>query len=139
MDISQEQAVVFKKDTRGVVVSAHARYLEDKSSVQDENFVWAYYIHIENQSKSTVKLLNRHWRIIDKNGLQQHVHGSGVVGVQPELKPGEDFRYSSIAKLNVSSGIMIGNYDFVTHETDIFPVVIPAFPLDCPHIVEVVH
>ena len=39
-----------------------------------------------------MQLRSRHWRITDANGRTEEVHGAGVVGKQPVLKPGETLR-----------------------------------------------
>ena len=97
------------------------------------HFVWAYQVKIENHGPATVQLQERYWRITDANGLVQEVRGSGVVGEQPILEPGETFEYTSGTPLNTPSGIMVGSYSMQTNQGDQFDVDIPAFSLDSPH------
>jgi len=63
----------------------------------------------------------------------QEVRGSGVVGEQPVLDPGESFEYTSGTPLATPSGIMVGSYQMQTDHGDEFDVAIPAFSLDSPH------
>src|SRR4030088_3521335 len=75
--------------TRDVTVTVLSFFLADQSSPNDNRFVWAYRVRIENQGSDTVRLLRRTWQITDARGRTQHVHGPGVVGEQPVLNPGQ--------------------------------------------------
>ena len=75
--------------TRGVTVTVRSFFLSDQSSPDDNRFVWAYRVRIENHGSDTVRLLRRTWQITDARGRTQHVHGPGVVGEQPLLSPGQ--------------------------------------------------
>ena len=80
-----------------------------------------------------MQVVERFWKIADSRGQVQEVRGSGVVGEQPVLKPGEVFRYTSGAPLTAPSGMMLGAYSMQTPEGDRFDVEIPTFLLDSPH------
>jgi ApaG protein len=95
--------------------------------------VWAYKVNIQNRGQDTVQLLNRHWKITDKLGRLQEVRGSGVVGEQPVIKPGESFEYTSGCPLETPSGIMAGTYQMSTAAGERFEIEIPAFSLDSPY------
>lgn len=86
---------MYSETTRDIKVTVRPVYLEDQSSPAENHFVWAYHVRIENLGRRTVRLRSRHWRITDANGRLQEVRGPGVVGEQPELKPGEAFEYTS--------------------------------------------
>ncbi len=124
---------MYKKTTNGIEVTVNPLYLEDQSSPDDSHFVWAYHISIANQGAETVQLRYRHWRITDANGRLHEVKGSGVVGEQPVLEPGDVFEYTSGTPLPTPSGIMVGTYEMETEEGSTFDVAIPAFSLDSPH------
>ena len=120
--------------TRGVTVIVRSFFLADQSSPDENRFVWAYRVRIENQGPDTVRLLRRTWQITDARGRTQHVHGPGVVGEQPLLGPGESFEYTSGTPLDTPSGIMVGAYHMVVPASgENFDVAIPAFSLDSPH------
>ena len=130
---------MYSKTTRSVTVTVRPEYLEDQSKPEENHYVWAYHIRIENQGQDTVQLLTRYWRIVDSTGRAQEVRGAGVVGEQPVLKPGESFEYSSGTPLATPSGFMGGTYQMKTEAGQAFDVAIPAFSLDSPHIRQSVH
>ena len=126
-------SLIYKATTRGIQVSVSAVFLEDQSDPDENAWVWAYQVRIENQGADTVQLLRRTWCITDARGRQQVVQGDGVVGVQPVLEPGESFEYTSGTPLETPSGIMSGAYHMVaTLSGERFDAAIPAFSLDSP-------
>jgi ApaG protein len=72
----------------------------------------SYRITITNESQDTVKLMERYWHITNGQGQVQEVRGPGVIGEQPELKPGETFQYQSACPLPTPKGTMRGHYEF---------------------------
>ncbi|MDD3444104.1 MAG: Co2+/Mg2+ efflux protein ApaG [Zavarzinia sp.] len=124
---------MYDKTTRAIRVSVRPTFLEDQSSPDENYYVWAYRVRIENQGEETVQLRDRYWRITDGFGRVQEVRGPGVVGEQPVLKPGERFEYTSGTPLATPSGIMLGTYRMETDAGESFEVEIPAFSLDSPH------
>ena len=124
---------MYQETTNAISVTVKPVYLEDQSSPEDDHFVWAYWVKIENQGGDTVQLRNRYWRISDSQGQVQEVRGAGVVGEQPVLKPGESFEYTSGTPLSTPSGIMLGTYQMEGNDGAKFDVAIPAFSLDSPY------
>ena len=124
---------MYTQKTQNISVTVTPIYLEDQSEPEEDHYVWAYQVRIENDGVETVQLRSRHWRITDANGLVQEVRGAGVVGEQPVLEPGEAFEYTSGTPLNAPSGIMVGSYEMQTDDGDMIEVDIPAFSLDSPH------
>jgi len=123
---------MYEKTTRSIRVCVQPFYLEEQSSPENNHWVFAYQVRIENQGSETVQLRNRYWHITDAMGRGQEVRGAGVVGEQPVLSPGESYEYTSGTPLSTPSGIMVGSYEMVTDSGESFDVVIPAFSLDCP-------
>ena len=124
----------YSKTTRGIRVTVRSFFLEDQSHPEENQFVWAYRIKIENRGGETVQLLRRSWRIIDGLGRTKSVQGDGVVGEQPVLEPGTAFEYTSGTPLDTPSGFMHGAYHMIVPESgEAFDVSIPAFSLDSPH------
>jgi ApaG protein len=124
----------YTKTTRGVRVSVRSFFLEDQSEPEENRFVWAYKVKIENHGREAVQLVRRTWYITDARGRTLHVHGAGVVGEQPLLEPGEAFEYTSGTPLDTPSGFMTGAYHMVVASSgENFDVPIPAFSLDSPH------
>lgn len=124
---------MYNRTTHNIKITVLPQYLEEHSAPEDQHYVWAYTIQLENLGDETVKLLNRHWKITDGNGQLQEVRGAGVIGKQPILNPGEKFEYTSGAALKTPSGIMVGTYQMTSDKGDLFDIDIPAFSLDCPH------
>jgi ApaG protein len=124
---------MYETETREIRVTVKPFYLEDQSAPDDNHFVWAYHVRIENIGMEKVQLRNRYWRITDAMGRVQEVRGSGVVGEQPVLEPGENFEYTSGTPLQTPSGIMVGTYQMEAADGEFFDVQIPAFSLDSPH------
>ena len=125
---------MYRRTTRSIEVTVTPTYLEDRSIPSDERYVWAYEVRIHNHGELTVQLRARHWRITDAFGRVEEVHGPGVVGEEPVLRPGEFFKYTSTSGfLPTPSGIMVGSYDMETETGERFAVEIPAFSLDSPY------
>lgn len=119
--------------TEGIRVSVRTAYREEESSPRHMHYVFAYYIDIENESDSTVKLLSREWHITDGMGHKELVEGEGVVGRQPVLDPGASYTYASGTHFQTPIGKMGGWYYFVRlPERTRFRVRIPAFSMVIP-------
>lgn len=113
-------------------IDVETAYLEAESDPDAGRYVFAYTITIRNEGESSAQLLTRHWRITDANGQVQEVHGDGVVGEQPRLRPGEGFQYTSGAHLETSMGTMAGRYGMVDADGEPFDAPIPEFLLTTP-------
>ncbi|MDF1794244.1 MAG: Co2+/Mg2+ efflux protein ApaG [Thalassobaculaceae bacterium] len=124
---------MYSETTRDIQVTVTPVYLDGQSSPQENHYVWAYQVRIENTGGETVRLRTRHWRITDAAGHTQEVRGPGVVGEQPVLGPGEHFEYTSGCPLTTPSGLMVGSYAMEDADGAMFDVAIPAFSLDSPH------
>ena len=116
-----------------ILVTAESRYLPDESDPAASRYTFAYDVVLRNEGDEGAQLVSRHWWVTDGSGAVQEVHGSGVVGRQPRLSPGESFRYTSAAVLETPVGAMHGYYDFVTDAGRRFEAAIPAFSLSVPN------
>ena len=96
--------------TQHVKISAESFYQERYSQPQQENYVHAYHIRIENNGDTAVKLLSRVWDVIDATGERRRVEGDGVVGQQPLIGPGEVYEYNSWVQFRTPIGVMEGSY-----------------------------
>lgn len=123
---------MYSATTNGIRIDVNPVYLEDESEPMESRYFWAYSIDIHNQRDVSVQLLSRHWVITDSTGSREEVRGSGVVGQQPVIEPGESFSYTSGCPLKTSSGIMAGTYHMADAGGEAFAVNIPAFSLDLP-------
>ena len=119
--------------TRGIKISVETAY--EGSFLKDNilHYAFTYEIEIENQSKSAVQLLTRHWKIIEALNKTQYVNGNGVVGKKPVINPGEIHRYKSGCLLSSAIGAMKGAYIMIDFSsTKKFNVEIPPFKLSAP-------
>lgn len=123
----------YSATTREIRVTVCPTYLGEQSEPEQDHFVWAYHVVIENHGPETVQLLRRHWRITDARGELHEVRGPGVVGEQPRLEPGDTFEYTSASPLTTPSGIMSGSYQMENELGESFDIEIPAFSLDSPY------
>jgi ApaG protein len=118
--------------TEGVRVHVESQFLADQSDPSEESWVFAYTVTISNESSRTVQLRERHWVITDADGEVEEVRGPGVVGVQPVLRPGQAFRYTSGCRLKTSRGVMHGTYRMDVEGGDPFDAEIAPFLLVGP-------
>lgn len=130
---------MFSETTASITVTVRPVFIEEQSSPDEDKYVWAYKVRIENRGRETVQLLNRHWKITDARGKLEEVRGPGVVGEQPVLKPGEAFEYTSGCPLRTPSGFMAGTYEMERPDGSRFEVRIPMFSLDSPHAQRRIH
>lgn len=124
---------MYQAISENIRVTVEPQFLEGQTKPDENRYVWAYTVTVENLGGETVTLLTRHWVITDGLGRRQDVRGDGVVGEQPTLNPGQSFQYTSGCPLPTPSGMMVGSYGMVTAAGRPFDVVIPAFSLDSPH------
>jgi ApaG protein len=126
--------------TDGVSVSVNSFHMpEHDSRTPGEamiRYTFGYRVRITNTTNSTVQLIARHWVIENASGPESEVRGSGVVGRQPVLEPGESFEYTSACPLTCKMhpgkrivGNMRGEYTFVRGDTgsDQFAVQVSRF------------
>jgi len=118
--------------TNGILVTVRSEYIPERSSLSERQFAFAYTVRISNQGETIARLESRHWVITDAAGRVQEVRGAGVVGVQPRLRPGESFEYTSWCVIATASGEMRGSYQMITDGGDAFDAQIAPFRLSLP-------
>lgn len=96
--------------TNDIKVSVIPEYDRKNSFPSENRFVFRYSILIENLSQNSVILQKRHWFINDFGFGITEVRGDGVIGLLPEILPGESFSYFSNVVLRSGIGIMYGTY-----------------------------
>jgi ApaG protein len=109
-----------------------ANYLRERSSPENNEYIWSYTVEITNHDEEIIQLLSRFWRITDATSKSREVHGHGVVSQQPIIMPGESFRYSSFSLLNTNHGSMRGYFEMQTLRREVFVVEIDEFELAQP-------
>ncbi|MGI6408486.1 MAG: Co2+/Mg2+ efflux protein ApaG [Thiopseudomonas sp.] len=115
-----------------VRVKVSTRYIPDHSAPDEQRFVFAYDIIVRNEGNEPVQLLTRHWIITDGDGKTQEVRGEGVVGEQPVIPPGTEYRYTSGTLLNTEVGSMQGSFGMQTEDGVEFTAPISPFTLAQP-------
>jgi ApaG protein len=113
-------------------ITSKTAYVPDQSSPENHRFLWSYEITIVNNSEYIIQLLSRYWRITDMRGKIEEVRGPGVVGLQPLIKPGKEFAYSSYCQLMTPQGTMEGHYEIQNLDEQRFIIEVPKFVLTCP-------
>lgn len=125
---------MINKEKYAFKVIVQATYLPDQSSVEDNQYAFAYTVTITNIGSVSAQLISRHWIITDANNQVQEVKGLGVVGAQPLLQPNQSFDYTSGTLLATPVGSMRGTYKIVAEDANFFDAIIEPFTLAVPKI-----
>lgn len=119
--------------TSGIKISVNTHFEGTFYKNYKIHFAFGYKVTIENQSKDSVQLSSRFWKIKDALNYTEIVEGEGVVGKKPVLLPGEKHVYSSGCLLSSPFGSMNGHYNMINFtSTKKFKVIIPSFKLSAP-------
>jgi len=116
-----------------IQIDVTTTYIPNQSDPAENQYVFAYTIHIRNTGEQPAQLIGRHWIITNANGETQEVRGDGVVGEQPYLRPGESFRYTSGTALTTPVGSMQGSYRMRRDDGQLFEAPIAPFSLAVPN------
>ena len=119
--------------TNGIRVQVTTKFLPERSSPRDGEYLFAYFIQISNVGSETAQLISRHWVITNTDGEEEEVRGDGVVGNQPVLAPGAVHNYNSFCQLKTAVGTMHGEFTMVTPSGETFEARIAPFTLAVPH------
>lgn len=101
---------MFSTTTFDIKVTVIPEYDVKNSFPSENRFVFRYNITIENLSENPIVLLKRKWLIYDVGFGFTEVAGEGVIGLTPEINPGEQFKYFSNVVLRSGVGNMSGTY-----------------------------
>ncbi|MFN4340881.1 MAG: Co2+/Mg2+ efflux protein ApaG [Azonexus sp.] len=119
-------------DKYRIEVHPRPQFIPEQSDPENDRYVFAYTITITNTGRLAAQLISRHWIITDAHNAIQEVHGLGVVGQQPLLRPGESYEYTSGSSLTTPIGTMKGSYQMVAEDGTPFEAEIPEFVLAVP-------
>ncbi len=122
-----------RKNKYYITATAVSEYLPEHSQPDNFQYVFAYHVTIHNQGQLMAKLLSRHWVITDGRDELEEVKGMGVIGQQPEIQLGEQYRYTSGIILKTPFGHMHGSYQMLASDGTRFEIPIPAFSLATPN------
>lgn len=113
--------------TEQIQIEVEPSYLSDRSNPKDNQYFYGYKICITNHSDVAVRVIHRHWKLKNSNGHTQEIQGSGVIGEQPMIKPGDFYEYTSFSPLNTPYGNMRGKYQMIDEFGNRFWVDVPLF------------
>jgi ApaG protein len=130
---------IYEATTHDIRIRVRPEYQEEQSTPDEGYYFWTYTIEIANEGEEAVQLKSRIWRITDGLGKTEEVRGPGVVGQTPKIPPGQEFTYTSGCPLSTPSGIMVGSFQMVGEQGQMFDVAVPAFSLDSPYSVRSVN
>jgi ApaG protein len=125
--------------TAGIRVRVSVVFSPEHSRLAPEapsHYAHSYTVTVTNDGHQSVTLVARHWVIMDDNGLEEHVRGPGVVGLQPFLTKGQSFTYSSSVGLRTPAGTMHGEYIMEWEDGERFEAAIAPFALIVPSAVQ---
>lgn len=129
----------YYKCTDGIRVTVRPVFLPERSHAPKQQFVFAYFVRIENIGTESAQLRSRRWLIHDSIGEETVVEGEGVVGEQPLLACGQVHEYQSFCVLKSPGGWMEGQYFFQRTDGSMFPAEIPRFHLAADQSAEPQH
>lgn len=155
----------YTAQTGDITVNVRSFWMEEQSQPDEHCYTWLYHITIENNGPHRLQLLSRCWTLIDANGQREEIHGIGVAGEQPVLGPSGSYDYTSAVELKTPNGFMFGQYHMLVlppasanpqdrnagaarkpglqtampGDSRAVTVDIPAFSLDSPHHIVVLH
>jgi ApaG protein len=112
-----------------IIVEVNSEFLPHQSNLVKEYYLFSYNVIIRNKSNISAKLLSRYWSISDGLGNTEDIHGPGVVGKTPTIKPGETFEYTSFCPLKTPVGTMEGSFRMRDENKMEFDVEIKPFKL----------
>ena len=108
------------------------QHLPEQSQEETGPYAYAYTVTIVNTGAVTAQLVARQWLITDAQGRTEEVRGLAVVGHQPDLKPGEQFEYTSWVRLDTAMGTMRGTFFCMTEDAQPFEATVAEFMLAPP-------
>lgn len=122
-----------KEDSNtNIVVEVEVQFAAQESSIEHGYWVYHYHITIHNHGNESAQLMTRHWIVTDGDQRVQEVHGEGVIGKKPYLRPNDEFQYTSRVVINTPIGSMQGSFQMVTEQGECFDVAIQPFTLAPP-------
>jgi ApaG protein len=134
--VTEKAKAFYYRQSGGIRITVRPVFLPERSQPAKQQYVFAYFVRIENVGTDTLQLRTRQWLIHDSIGEETVVEGEGVVGEQPVLAQGQVHEYQSFCVLKSASGFMEGKYFFQAPEGVMIPADIPRFHLQAPESVD---
>ena len=113
--------------TDGITISACPVLIDEFAP---KNFMWGYYLCIENNTNNRIQLVGKDWNITDDAGNSYNDSSAGFKGELPELEPGEYFEFTSEAPLSSANAVFYGSCKILAEgQSQIKEIRIPTFSL----------
>jgi len=110
-----------------ISVFVRAKYKEE---TEEGLHAWRYSVEFTNKGAGSVRLLTRHWVIVDAEGKVEEIKGPGAKGAMPSIEPGTAWRYESGTRIATPLGSMHGWFTFEEARTGhLFAVRVGRFAL----------
>jgi len=123
-----------KMNLSDIDILIQSKYMEGESDPESDYYVFAYYVHIHNQTKTDIQLVSRHWVITDSDSNVEEIKARGIMGgEEPSIQAGEIFYYNSFCVLHTPVGSMCGSYGMKSLDGIHFDAEIPIFTLSVPN------
>jgi ApaG protein len=87
--------------TDKIRVKVSAFYDAARSEPASGKYMFYYKVAIFNEGSEPVQVVARMWEIEKCKGVKEVVRGSGIMGTQPVISPGDVFNYESVCPLKV--------------------------------------
>ena len=113
--------------TEGIRIRVGAQRVKNHNFPDPDKNIFIYQVVIENCGDDWVQLLSRRWRIVDGDGHEEIIQGPGVVGLTPELEPGQAHKYQSFCPLDTAWGSMEGHFTFRRRDESLFQAEVGRF------------
>lgn len=118
--------------TNGIRVTVDPEYIPGELVSSSGKYLFSYRVRIVNEGDTPAQLISRHWIIINSEGNAENVIGEGVIGRQPKLKPGDEFKYTSYCPLDTPWGTMEGTFLMIRDDGSEFNAIVERFYLVSP-------
>ncbi len=112
-----------------IKIITEPNYIADKSNPIKSYYFFSYKVKVKNNNFENIQLLSRYWKIIDGKGACEDIHGPGVIGRFPIIKPDKTFAYTSFCPLSTPLGFMEGSFRFKDSNKNEFDIIIKRFRL----------
>jgi len=122
-----------KNPVAHVAVKVQVTFKPEESDATHDHWVYSYKITLHNTGKAAARLLTRHWIVTDGDERVQEIHGEGVVGRQPYLRPDDIFEYQSRVAIETPIGSMRGSFQMITDDGEQFDAPVAPFTLAPPN------
>tara|TARA_B100000579_G_C22460439_1_gene678641 strand:- start:58 stop:459 length:402 start_codon:yes stop_codon:yes gene_type:complete len=123
---------ISEASTSGIKVQVISKFIPEHTNPDIPRYFFAYWVTITNNSTSSIKILDRHWEVMDANGKLDLVDGEGVVGKKPIIDIKSSFSYNSFCPIETEYGVMSGYYQAKREDGHFIKIKIPKFKLISP-------